>query len=293
MGTGGRETQDMGNTGLTLLPLPNGASRTVHHPTVRGGRALWRPQGTRRQDRTGGLQGGARSGTHGGAREAMAGRGTREAMAGRGTREAMAGPPPRPRPQPPPRSLRQEPYYPPKKKNSLGKIWATSGTWGRTGSADSWGRWRGAGSGVRWRGAGSGVRWQGAGTGREGATTGRLATGTAGRIAILTAGGPALAANGGVLGRAVGGWLALAAACLSQWRLTGLTGVGLTDWTAGWFWLGAGHSPDTGRSPLSNSVLWCLGGPQGDGNWPRARTDDSRSSSAVPTASLQNSLAYS
>ncbi len=43
----------------------------VHHPTGRrgggGGGALWRPQGTWRQDRTGGLKGGARSGTHGGA----------------------------------------------------------------------------------------------------------------------------------------------------------------------------------------------------------------------------------
>ncbi len=40
-------------------PLPNGNGE--------GGWVLWRPQGTRRQDRTGGLQGGARSGTHGGA----------------------------------------------------------------------------------------------------------------------------------------------------------------------------------------------------------------------------------
>ncbi len=56
MGTRGRETQDMGNTGLTLLP-----------PPPSNGEALWRPQGTRRQNRTGGLQGGARSGTHGGA----------------------------------------------------------------------------------------------------------------------------------------------------------------------------------------------------------------------------------
>ncbi len=60
MGTRGRETQDMGNTGLTLLPPPERSNGE-------GGWALWRPQGTRRQDRTGGFQGGARSGTHGGA----------------------------------------------------------------------------------------------------------------------------------------------------------------------------------------------------------------------------------
>ncbi len=65
MVTRGRETQDMGNTGLTLLPPPE---RWVPHRTPsngEGGWVLWRPQGTRRQDRTGGLQGGARSGTHG------------------------------------------------------------------------------------------------------------------------------------------------------------------------------------------------------------------------------------
>ncbi len=44
-------------------------------------------------------------------------------------------------------------------------------------------------------------------------------------------------------------------------RLTGLTGVWLMDWTTGWFWIGAGHSPDTGGSLPSSSVLWCLGGP--------------------------------
>ncbi len=67
MGTRGSETQDMGNTGLTLLPPPEGF---VPHRTPsngEGGGALCRPQGTWRQDRTGGLQGGARSRTHGGA----------------------------------------------------------------------------------------------------------------------------------------------------------------------------------------------------------------------------------
>ncbi len=51
MVTRGRETQDMGNTGLTLLPPPE---RCVPHRTPsngEGGWALWRPPGTRRQDR--------------------------------------------------------------------------------------------------------------------------------------------------------------------------------------------------------------------------------------------------
>ncbi len=50
MGTRGGETQDMGNTGLTLLPPPE---RCVPHrtPSNGGGWALWRPQGTRRKDR--------------------------------------------------------------------------------------------------------------------------------------------------------------------------------------------------------------------------------------------------
>ncbi len=43
--------------------------------------------------------------------------------------------------------------------------------------------------------------------------------------------------------------------------------------TAGWFWLGAGNSPDTGGSPPSSIVPWCLGGPRDNGNWPRARTE--------------------
>ncbi len=45
------------------------------------------------------------------------------------------------------------------------------------------------------------------------------------------------------------------AASLSQRWLTGLTGEWRTDWTAGWFWIGAGHSPDTGGSlPISSSA---------------------------------------
>ncbi len=42
---------------------------------------------------------------------------------------------------------------------------------------------------------------------------------------------------------------------------------------AGWFWIGAGHSPDTRGSLLSSWVRWCLGGPRGDGRWPRSRTE--------------------
>ncbi len=63
---------------------------------------------------------------------------------------------------------------------------------------------------------------------------------------------------------------------------------------AGWFWLGAGNSPDTGGSPPSSIVPWCLGGPGDDGNWPLARTERMvASSNAVAAASPQNSHEYS
>ncbi len=65
MGTRGRETQDMGHRSDSYSPLPKGASRTLHHPTGRGGGSSGGLKG--HGDRTGGLQGGARSGTHGGA----------------------------------------------------------------------------------------------------------------------------------------------------------------------------------------------------------------------------------
>ncbi len=52
-----------------------------------------------------------------------------------------------------------------------------------------------------------------------------------------------------------------------------LAGLGEPRTTAGWFWLGAGHSPDTGGSLPSILVQWCLGGPLDDGHWPRARTE--------------------
>ncbi len=101
-------------------PLPNGASRTVHHPTGRGGGRSGGLKG--HGDRTGqeasraapilgamaergGREAMADPGTpetmagqgareamaEQGAREAMAGQGAREAMAGQGAREAMAG----------------------------------------------------------------------------------------------------------------------------------------------------------------------------------------------------------
>ncbi len=52
-----------------------------------------------------------------------------------------------------------------------------------------------------------------------------------------------------------------------------LAGLGEPRTTAGWFWLGPGHSPDTGGSLPSILVQWCLGGPRDDGHWPRARTE--------------------
>ncbi len=89
-------------------PLLNGASRTVHHPTGRGGGC------------SGGLTGhGDRTGQEASRAAPVPGptaeQGARAATADLGTREATAGPPPRPWPQPPPRSLRLEPHYLPKK----------------------------------------------------------------------------------------------------------------------------------------------------------------------------------
>ncbi len=60
----GRETQGRGRQTVTLPPLP--PRRVPRRMTSKGegGWTLWRPQGP--GDRTGGLQDGARSGTHGG-----------------------------------------------------------------------------------------------------------------------------------------------------------------------------------------------------------------------------------
>ncbi len=72
--------------------------------------------------------------------------------------------------------------------------------------------------------------------------------------------------------RTATGWSEPRTAALTSPRTAGLTGGPLTGWTAGWFWLGAGYSPDTGGSLPYSLVLWCLGGPRDDGSWPRART---------------------
>ncbi len=61
---------------------------------------------------------------------------------------------------------------------------------------------------------------------------------------------------------------------LSKPRTAGLTGELPEDLTAGWFWLGPRHHPDTWRPLLYNLVQWCLGGPWGGGSWPRARTEN-------------------
>ncbi len=58
----------------------------------------------------------------------------------------------------------------------------------------------------------------------------------------------------------------------------------------GYFWIGAGYSPDTGGSFPSVLVLWCLGGPRDDGKNSERMV---ASSSAVAVASLQNSQEYS
>ncbi len=147
MGTRGGETRDMGNTGLTVLPPPERCVRTPSNG--RGGWALWRPQGTRRQDRTGGLQGGARSGTHGGAGSSgghggagssgghggsgnSGGHGGSGSLGGHGGTASETA-------APAPASVSLAGALLPPQKISMGKIGATSGTWGRTGGADSWG----------------------------------------------------------------------------------------------------------------------------------------------------------
>ncbi len=60
---------------------------------------------------------------------------------------------------------------------------------------------------------------------------------------------------------------------LAQASPRAVAGLGEPRTTAGWFWLGAGNSPDTGGSPPSSIVPWCLGGPRDNGNWPHARTE--------------------
>ncbi len=101
MGTRGGETQDTENTGLTLLPPPE---RCVPHRTPsngEGGWALWRPHGTRRQDRTGqkasraapvlgGHGGSGDSGGHGGA-GSMGGHGGSGDSGGHGGAGSMGG----------------------------------------------------------------------------------------------------------------------------------------------------------------------------------------------------------
>ncbi len=180
-------------------PLPNGASRTEHHPTGRGGGRSGGLKG--HVDRTGqeasraapvlgamAGQGAREAMAEQGAREAMAEQGAREAMAEQGAREAMAeqgaweamvGPPPRPRPSPHLSPLWPEPYDHPPPQISLGKIGAPSDTWGwtggmdswvRSGSADSWGR--SAGAGTWGRSAGAGTWGRSAGAGTRGRSTG-------------------------------------------------------------------------------------------------------------------------
>ncbi len=78
-------------------------------------------------------------------------------------------------------------------------------------------------------------------------------------------GGLAWAANGGGLGRAAdGGRVGENRKRRRAWESRGRQ--------PGLFWLGAGHSPDTGGFFPSILVQWCLGGPRDNENWPRART---------------------
>ncbi len=91
MGKRGGETRDTERQSLTLLPPPEWC---VPHRTPsngEGGWALWRPQGTRRQDRRPpGRRPVPEPTAERGARAAMVGQGTREAKADQGIRDAMA-----------------------------------------------------------------------------------------------------------------------------------------------------------------------------------------------------------
>ncbi len=172
MGTRGGKTQDtLRETKSDTTP----PSRT-HHPTGRGG------------GRSGGLKGhGDRTGQEAsrvtpvpepmaerearaamaeqGARAAMADPGTREVMADRGTSGGHGGTASEAAAPAPTPASSAGALLPLQKKNSLGKIGAQSGTWGRSGSAGTWGRSGSAGSWGRCRGAGTGGRCRGAGPG--------------------------------------------------------------------------------------------------------------------------------
>ncbi len=99
-----------------------------------------------------------------------------------------------------------------------------------------------------------------------------LGAGTGGRILGAGTGGRCLGAGTGVdfRGRSESadsrGRSGSAAGCLDSGE------AGRHKGAAGWFRLGPGNFPDTGRSPLPNIILWCLGDPWGGGNRSRAGT---------------------
>ncbi len=167
-------------------PLPNGASRAVHHPMGSGG-----GQGT--GGRITGLQSGAHSGSHGGSGDSgghgeagssgghggagssgghggagssgghggsgsLGGHGGSGSLGGHGGTASETA-------SPAPASVSSAGALLPPQNISLGKTGATSGTWGHTGGADSWGRsgsvdsWGRSGSTDSWGCSGSADTW--------------------------------------------------------------------------------------------------------------------------------------
>ncbi len=263
-----------------LLPPPE---RCVPHRTPsngEGGWALWRPQGTWRQDR----RPPGRRPFRDPQRISELGRPWRVRLWGCGP--SLSG---------------WSPTTP--KKISLGKVGARSGTWGHSGSADTWGR----SGGVDTWGALEAQAQLSAfeGLALEGTVEERALEGAVEALALawneprpaglpheppaglpysLLAGLP-YSLPAGLGEPRTAAWISTRTAGL-RWLWTAAWISPLTAplrWprtvageeeprTAGWFWLGPGHSPDTGRHLPSNSVQWCLGGPRDGGGWPRART---------------------
>ncbi len=306
MGTRGGETRDMGNTGLTV---GGGALEASRHMETG-------------QDRTGGLQGGASSGTHGGAGSSgghggagnsgghggagnsgghggagssgghggagssgghggagssggHGGAGSSRGHGGAGSSRGHGGTTsettaPAPASVSSAGALLPPPNFLGENRGSIGHLggaleaWTLgcareAGTLGGVRESVTGGRCRGAGTGGRCRGAGTGGRCRGAGTGgrcRGAGTEEYLRGSMTSGLAIFSA-----------------GWLALfSAGRLATGFAAGGGGLGEPRTMAGRFWLGPGHSPDTGGSLPSILVQWCLGGPRDDGHWPRART---------------------
>ncbi len=146
------------------LPLMNGASRTIHHPTGRGGGALEasRNMETGQEASRAAPVPGSTSGELGWPRRIRELGRPRQSRGFRMPwRDRLRGRSPSPHPG-------LSSWSPTTtKKNSLGEVGARSGTWGHSGSADTLGHSGSAGTAKRIRGAGTGGCCRGAGTSLE------------------------------------------------------------------------------------------------------------------------------